>query len=158
MKKINSFVITMIFLCSCSIRSSVLYYKPDTTISINRIKISEIDLKNSSSLEVPKDVVSNMILENLKLAFFQEGIIVVFDETYSNEIPELFVKLIGKKNDFINNKQYFSLIYKVVYKKEDIFYLIQDFDGGEAFLKNETLFDSLREAIKNIKQMQKEKK
>ncbi|MEJ5283793.1 MAG: hypothetical protein WHS77_01965 [Brevinematales bacterium] len=158
MKKINSFIITMFFLCSCSIRSSVLYYKPDTTISINRIKISEIDLKNSSALEVPKDVVSNIILENLKLAFFQEGITVVLDETYSNETPELFIKLIGKRNDFINNKQYFSLIYKLVYKKEDVFYLIQDFDGGVSFLRNEILFDSLKEAIKNMKQMQKEKK
>ena len=138
----------------CGTRTTLVYYKPDVAIQIKEIVLTELELKNTSILDVPKDVVSNVIIENLKLAYLKEGIDLRVDSKPSENIPEMKMVLLGKKNDFMEKKEYFSLIYKVYWKGENIFYLIQDFDVGDFFLVNSKLNESIVESARYIKNKQ----
>jgi hypothetical protein len=141
----------LIVAIGCGTRTTLVYCKPDNVIEIREMILTELELKNTSILDVPKEVVSNIIIENLKLAYLKEGIDLRVDDCSSENIPEMKILLLGKKNDFLEKKEYFSMIYKVYWKGENIFYIIQDFNVGDFFLENRKLNESIVESVRCIK-------
>jgi len=126
---------------SCSSPSIVRYTGGTGT----RWNVIEISMQNIGILEVATDTVSNILLQNLVLASLNSGL-TLYSRSDGNDVV-LKVQLLGKKNNFLGDKQYFSLIYRVEQRGKIEGYLIQDFYHERFLLDNSRLYKAIKQAV-----------